>query len=426
MLYAKFQNHFLNAQYNKVGYIRHCQKGLIAIYELKLAPHLGIQDDNQRNIHSLDILPIYPPTINWKTEKKHMHKPTLSIVVAVYNESAYNLQTLVERLDKVITPLNMPYEVVFVNDGSREETSKSLTELCQQFDYIKLVNLSRNFGQQAAISAGMDFASGDAIVNMDSDLQDPPELIPDMVRLWQRGFEVIYAKRSSRKDKLLKQFTAYLFYRTMSLLSSIDIPKDTGEFRLIDRRVAKALHQLPERTRYIRGLLPWLGFKQTTIPIDRNARQHGESSYTLRKLINLALDGILCFSYAPLYAIGILGILVILSSLAIPLFWPLISGEHLTRFIWAVAGFVFLSGTQIVLLGIVSLYVARIFDEIKGRPVYIVSEIAGRPFEREKSKVSKNIPNESSTIEFDANPQSTFNISEQLNYASEQSSDKNF
>ena len=354
-----------------------------------------------------------------------MPNPILSIVVAVYNESAYNLQTLIARLGKVLAPLNMSYEVVFVNDGSREETSTSLSELCQQYDYIKLINLSRNFGQQAAISAGMDFASGQAIVNIDSDLQDPPELIPDMVRLWQRGFEVVYAKRSSRKDRLLKRFTAYLFYRTMSSLASIDIPKDTGEFRLIDSRVAKALRQLPERTRYIRGLLPWLGFKQTTIPVDRNARQHGESSYTLRKLITLALDGILCFSYAPLYAISVIGALTILIAIAIPLLYPLLSGHALSGFTCGIAGFVFLSGTQILLLGVVSLYIAKIFDEIKARPVYIVSEISGRPFDIDNKRTSLETTKtkNNSTNVFDANPQSALLFSDELDYAPEQNID---
>ncbi len=355
-----------------------------------------------------------------------MNKPILSVVVAVYNESAYNLQTLIERLEKVLTLLHMSYEVVFVNDGSQEETSNSLNQLCQQYDHIKLVDLSRNFGQQAAISAGIDFAAGEAIVNMDSDLQDPPELIPEMVRLWQDGFEVIYVKRSSRKDRLLKRLTAYLFYRAMALLAAINIPKDTGEFRLIDRRVAQALRQLPERTRYIRGLLPWLGFKQTTISIDRQARQHGKSSYTLSKLITLALDGILCFSYAPLYAIAVIGILTILSAVAIPILWPLISSHHLSRFAWAMTGFVFLSGINFILLGIVSLYVARMFDEIKGRPVYIVSKIAGRSFALADRKINEQptYQEKNSAHEFDANPQSTLIFSNKLDYTAEQSTDQ--
>jgi len=358
-----------------------------------------------------------------------MNKTMLSVVVAVYNESVYNLHALIERLEKVLPTLNMSYEVVFVNDGSREETSNSLKELCQQHDYIKLISLSRNFGQQAAISAGINFASGQAIVNMDSDLQDPPELIPDMVRLWQRGFEVIYAKRLSRKDSILKSLSAFLFYRTMSLLSAIEIPEDTGEFRLIDCRVAKALQQLPERARYIRGLLPWLGFKSTTIPVDRHARQHGKSSYTLRKLVTLALDGILCFSYAPLYAILLVGLTTIFISFLIPLLTACLSNHHVPRLVWAMSGVVFLFGLQFFLLGIVSCYVARIFHEVKARPIYVVSEIAGRPFEIGKNEGGRErfpqqlTKDRTTADEFDANPRTSSAYPEKLDYITEQNTD---
>lgn len=316
-------------------------------------------------------------------------KIMLSIVVAVYNESPYNLHNLVERLKKVLSTLNMSYEIVFVNDGSKEETTTCLSELCQQYKYIKLVNLSRNFGQQAAISAGMNFASGKAIINIDSDLQDPPELIPDMVNLWQRGFDVVYAKRSSRKDRLLKRLTAFAFYRMMSVLSSIDIPQDTGEFRLVDQRVAKALQLLPERTRYVRGLIPWLGFKQTTIPVNRGARQHGESTYTLYKLLMLALDGVVCFSYAPLYAVAVVGFITIASSVLIPVIWSFTT-EHLPIVAWVISAAVFFFGLQFLLLGIVSLYIARIFDEVRARPVYIVSDLAGKAFESSSSSQSQS------------------------------------
>ena len=356
-----------------------------------------------------------------------MDQVILSIVVAVYNESPYNLQSLVERLEKILRPLGLLYEVVFVNDGSKEETGDCLFELCQQNNYIKLVNLSRNFGQQAAISAGINFASGQAIVNIDSDLQDPPELIPDMVKLWQRGFDVVYAKRSSRQDRLIKRFTAYIFYRVMSVLSNIQIPQDTGEFRLIDSRVAKALQLLPERTRYLRGLIPWLGFKQTTIPINRNARLHGESTYTLRKLIMLALDGILCFSYAPLYAVALIGIITITCALIFPCFCLIATGKQLPLIAWIVSGGTFLFGLQFLLLGIVGLYVARIFDEVRARPVYVVSGLIGQPFDSATHKVSNtkrtNIASKEPVIEFDANPRTLPSQIDKLDYISEQSTD---
>lgn len=321
--------------------------------------------------------------------QKTINKAKISIVVAVYNESTCNLHALIEQLEKAVSPLNVPYEIVFVNDGSKEDTSTCLNELVQSLDYVKLISLSRNFGQQAAISAGIDFASGEAIITMDSDLQDPPSLVPDMVHLWQKGYEVVYARRSSRKDRWAKQLTAFLFYRMMALLSSTSIPRDTGEFRLIDRRVADCLKRLPERSRYIRGLIPWLGFRQTTIQVDRHARQHGESSYTLKKLVALAFDGILYFSYAPLYAVSIIGVMTILAS-----FLTLVAGQifihnhnHLLL-LMAVTVFIFLSGLQFLLLGIVGLYVAKIFHEVRARPIYVISSIAGRGFDMGEEKTS--------------------------------------
>jgi dolichol-phosphate mannosyltransferase len=312
-------------------------------------------------------------------------KAKLSIVVAVYNESTYNLHALIERLEKALAPLRTAYEIVFVNDGSKEDTTACLKELVEQLDYAKLINLSRNFGQQAAVSAGINFAAGQAIVTMDSDLQDPPELIPDMVNLWQRGYDVVYAKRSSRKDRLAKRFTAFVFYRLMSSLASIDIPRDIGEFRLIDRRVADCLNELPEHTRYIRGLIPWLGFKQTTIPVDRQARQHGESGYNLRKLIALAFDGLVYFSHAPLYAVLVLGVITMSAALAI-FALSLAFLHHPSWIALTVTGFVFLSGLQFLMLGIVGLYIAKIFDEVRARPIYVVSEISGRMLNLGKNK----------------------------------------
>jgi len=315
-----------------------------------------------------------------------MNQVELSIVVAVYNETSYNLHALVEKLEQILFPFRISYEIVFVNDGSKEDTTACLKELVQQLNYARLINLSRNFGQMAAISAGFKFASGLAIVTMDSDLQDPPELIPDMVNLWRRGYDVVYAKRSSRKDKLAKRLTAFLFYRMMSSLSTIKIPRDTGEFRLIDRRVANCLNEMPERTRYIRGLIPWLGFKQTTIPVDRQARQHGESGYSLRKLIALAFDGLVYFSHTPIYALSVIGLFTMLASILIPAAWLAFAGHKHLFAVLAGSGFVFLSGLQFLLLGIVGLYIAKIFDEVRGRPIYVVSDTMGRVLDLDKEK----------------------------------------
>src|SRR5579885_3329536 len=215
----------------------------------------------------------------------------LSVIVAVYNEDPRNLIRLLERLDANVRPLEMSYEVVFVNDGSREITTAALRQIAAECANIKLVELSRNFGQQAAITAGLDHSAGRMVVNMDSDLQDPPELIPVMIQKWKEGFDVVYATRSKRRDRFMKRMTAFLFYRILGSLSSIDIPWDTGDFRLMDRKVVDALASLPEKTRFLRGMIPWLGFKQCGVPLDRDARELGESTYTIKKLFSLAMDG---------------------------------------------------------------------------------------------------------------------------------------
>jgi len=304
----------------------------------------------------------------------------LSVVVAVYNEDPRNLLGVVDRLDTVIAPLALSHEIVFVNDGSQPATSEALRRLAMEFDHVKLVELSRNFGQQAAITAGLDHACGQAVVNIDSDLQDPPELIADMVTLWRQGYEVIYAQRSTRRDRLSKRFSAFIFYRLLGLVSSVKIPWDTGDYRLIDRKVVEALDSLPEKTRFLRGMVPWLGFKQIGIPIDRGAREVGASAYTLRKLLQLAADGLLAFSVAPLYLIALLGVLLVLAAtlMAGGALVGLGGGAHLVP---SPSGLILLavSGVQIFCTGLVGIYVSRILEEVRGRPTYIVSRRIGFP-----------------------------------------------
>lgn len=299
----------------------------------------------------------------------------LSVVVAVYNEHPDNLVRLLKRLEQVLTPLS--YEVVFVNDGSRAETSKALHQIAMSTPNVKLVVLSRNFGQQAAISAGLDHASGRAIVNIDSDLQDPPELIPEMLKYWRAGYDVVYAQRSSRRDRIFKRLTAYMFYRLLASGSSVNIPLDTGDFRLIDRRVVQVLNQLPEKTRFLRGQIPWLGFRQIGIPIDRGAREVGESTYTLRKLIQLAMDGLLALSSAPLYFIPTVGAVILALGVAGLLLWAV---SHIGATLVLDNGLLLsaatiLTGVQIVALGLVAIYLARVLDEVRSRPTYIVGEL---------------------------------------------------
>jgi dolichol-phosphate mannosyltransferase len=313
--------------------------------------------------------------------------PDLSIVVAVYNEDPRNLLTLLERLWTVISAESLSYELVFVNDGSGPETSKALRQIASEVNYVKLIELSRNFGQQAAITAGLDHADGRAIINLDSDLQDPPELIPAMVKYWRAGYHVVYAQRSTRRDRIAKRLSAYLFYRVLGAVSTHKIPWDTGDFRLMDRKVAQELRNLPEKTRFLRGHIPWLGFKQIGIPIDRGAREVGETSYTLRKLFALAFDGLLSFSVAPLYLIPIAGIVLLLTGIVLAglvALRPTLFHQDTALIISAIAGF---CGIQITCTGLMSIYVSKIVEEVRGRPTYIVGERRGLGFSKNNKEI---------------------------------------
>ncbi len=316
----------------------------------------------------------------------------LSIVVAVYNEDPRNLVAMLERLWKVLSPLRLSYEVIFVNDGSREKTSDALVQLARQVDHVKLVVLSRNFGQQAAISAGFDYAEGAAVVNIDSDLQDPPELIPEMVQKWQEGYDVVYAQRLARRDRFMKRFSAFLFYRVLGAFSSVRIPWDTGDFRLIDRKVVQALQSMPEKTRFLRGQIPWLGFKQIGIPIDRGAREVGESTYTLRKLFTLALDGLLGFSSSPLYLISTIGSTLLAVCVFALVSWLVLqtqAGRPAFDNIALALSVGAFAGLQILCMGCIAAYLSKVLDEVRARPTYVVAETLGAAFKRWKAQQSQ-------------------------------------
>ena len=311
----------------------------------------------------------------------------VSIVVAVYNEHPQNLLILLERVKAALQPTGRSYEVVFVNDGSRQPTSEALYQLAAEFENVKLVVLSRNFGQQAAISAGFDHCDGDAIVNIDSDCQDPPELIPQMVHLWKDGYDVVYAQRSTRRDKLSKKLSAFLFYRVLGSISSVKIPWDTGDFRLIDRKVLNALMEMPEKSRFLRGQIPWLGFKQIGIPIERGAREIGESTYTLRKLLSLAMDGILGFSVAPLYMVPTLGAFLVAAGIVSLIILACMSVAHqvIGPVLWITAVITTFTGVQALTVGVVAVYLSKVIDEVRGRPTYLVSDRVGFGFSRNNS-----------------------------------------
>lgn len=302
-----------------------------------------------------------------------------TVVVPVYNEEAV-LNVCYERLTRVMEGMGEPYALLFVDDGSRDKTPVLLKELQEKDQRVQFLRFSRNFGHQAAITAGMDMAAGEAIIIIDADLQDPPEVIPEMAKLWRQGFEVVYGQRISRKgESTFKKMTAALFYRFLKHMTSVDIPVDTGDFRLIDRKVCDAMKSLHERGRYVRGLVSWVGFKQTAYAYKRDERLAGETKYPLNKMLKLALDGITAFSYKPLRLATYFGSFISAGSfifLIVVLFQKL-AGQTVTGWASTMAAVLFTQGIVLMMLGLMGEYVGRIFEEIKSRPIYIISEAVG-------------------------------------------------
>jgi len=301
-----------------------------------------------------------------------------SVVVPVYQEEAV-VQETHRRLTAVLESLGENWELIYVNDGSRDRTGLLVRSFCGLDPRVKLLTFSRNFGHQTAITAGMDFAGGQCMVIIDGDLQDPPELIPGMIALWRGGYDIVYGKRTSREgDSFMKKLTAKLFYRILHAMTDVDIPVDTGDFRLIDRSVADALKQLPERNRYVRGLMGWVGFKQTAMEFERSERFAGTTKYPLRKMLKLAMDGIMSFSFKPLKIASWLGSIIsagsflyLISVLIQRLFLPDSAQPG-----WAslIAATLFLNGITLLILGIMGEYIGRIYDEVKNRPLYILRD----------------------------------------------------
>jgi len=298
-----------------------------------------------------------------------------SVVIPVYNEEAVIQETCC-RLTKVMETVDAPYELLFVNDGSRDRTGEIITALAEADERIKLLDFSRNFGHQIAITAGMDYARGDAIVIIDADLQDPPELIPQMIAKWREGYEVVYAKRSQRKgETLFKKWTAALFYRLLGALAEISIPLDTGDFRLIDRKVCDALCSIRERNRFVRGLVSWVGFRQTAIEYVREERFAGESKYPLKKMLRFSMDGITSFSYKPLKLATYLGAAISSASLVyllVSLGQIIFTASPSAGWSSLIASLMLLNGLTLIFFGILGEYIGRIFDETKNRPLYIL------------------------------------------------------
>jgi len=312
-----------------------------------------------------------------------------SIIIPVYNEEAVLDQTY-KRLKQVMDSTKEPYELIFVNDGSCDRTPSIIKDFSDQDYAVKLLTFSRNFGHQIAITAGMDYALGAAVVVIDADLQDPPELILEMIAKWKEGFDVVYAKRTKRKgETFFKKQTARLFYRILKASTDLDIPTDTGDFRLLDRRVCKELKQLPEKNRYVRGLVSWVGFRQTAVEYERDERLAGETKYPLKKMIKLSLDGLTSFSFKPIKLASYTGGVLIfcgLVSLAGMLLLKLSTATVITGWNLVIAMQLVLTGILLTMMGIIGEYIGRIYDETRDRPLYIVSECYGMKKKERKVK----------------------------------------
>lgn len=310
-------------------------------------------------------------------------KPVFSFILPVFNEEEALAETY-RRVASVIDELPSASEVVLVDDGSRDRSLEIMRDLRQQDSRVRYVSLARNFGHQIAVTAGLHFAQGQAVIVLDADLQDPPELIPAMIDKWREGYEVVYARRTARRrEGPAKRFFAYLFYRLLRLLTDVDIPSDTGDFCLMDRKVVDVLNMLPERGRYLRGLRVWVGFRQTDVPFERDPRFAGEVKYTFRKSLSLAVNGIISFSRVPLRIASYMGLVVAAFALVMilivvywRLFYPVAPLIHYTAI---TAAIFFVGAVQLLCLGILGEYLGRVYDEVKGRPLYTLKEVAGLP-----------------------------------------------
>ena len=301
----------------------------------------------------------------------------ISVVAPVFNERS-TLPELHRRLTQVLTALG-PYEIVLVDDGSSDGSWDTLLDLAARDPNLRLLRLSRNFGHQAALSAGLDAARGEAIVLMDADLQDPPELIPQLVAEWRDGYDVVYAVRGEREgEPLLRLASISLFYRLLHRITPTEIPQNAGDFRLLSRRAADAITAMPERARFLRGMTSWIGFKQTGVQYTREARYAGESKYPPRKLVRLAFDGITSFSTAPIKLVTGIGFALVLFCVGV-LLWTLyvrfFTSHHPQGWTSVIAVVLLLGGVQLLSLGVIGQYVARIFDETKQRPLYLVDQV---------------------------------------------------
>jgi polyisoprenyl-phosphate glycosyltransferase len=316
-------------------------------------------------------------------DKGETRQPELSVVIPFFNEEQ-NIPLLLEQLRKVLAETGLDdCEMIFVDDGSRDGTATLLLSLMKEDERIVLVELSRNFGHQVAVSAGLDHAAGKAVVVMDADLQDPPSVVPELVKKWREGYDVVYAVRQNRKEHWLKRAAYKTFYRLLSRISNVVVPLDAGDFCCMDQRVVRILVAMPERTRFVRGLRCWVGLRQVGVPYDRDARYGGEPKYDFSRLLFLAVDGVVSLSRVPLRLVTTLGFIMSIFALFMGAFFAvkrILVGLSPPGYASIMTAIFLLSGIQMVTLGVVGEYIGRIFDEVKNRPLYVLRRVtrAGR------------------------------------------------
>lgn len=303
-----------------------------------------------------------------------------SIIVPAYNEELV-IEESYRRLTAVMESTGSAYELIFINDGSRDKTPELLNDLADKDARVKVLHFSRNFGHQTAVSAGMDYAKGQAVVIIDADLQDPPEVILQMIEKWKQGYDVVYGKRLQRKGETwFKKVTAKAFYRFLNHMTTVEIPVDTGDFRLIDRKVCDVMKGLTEKNRYVRGLISWVGFKQTAVEYVREERFAGETKYPLKKMVKLAVDATMSFSYKPLRIAGFVGMGLSLASfvyLVVIICQKIFTDTTVPGWASLIAVMLFFNGVILILQSVTGEYIGRIYEETKNRPLYIISETKG-------------------------------------------------
>lgn len=329
---------------------------------------------------------------------KVLNTPELSIVVPAYNENI-NIEVLYYRLIKVLEKIEYSYEIIFINDGSKDDTLMHLIELNKKNPNIKIIDFSRNFGKEIALTAGLDFSSGEAVIVIDADLQDPPELIPKFISKWKEGYDVVYATRTKRQgETIMKKLTAHIFYRTIKKLTTIDIPEDTGDFRLMTRQVVNSIRELREQHRFMKGIFSWVGFRQISVPYERDPRHTGNSKFNYRKLLNLAVEGITSFSFIPLQIATYLGFTASIIAILYAVYLIILTlciGNDVPGYPSLMVAILFLGGVQLMTLGLIGEYIGRIYHQSKHRPLYVIKQTIGfnKNKEQRREKKEKMINN---------------------------------